>query len=273
MGVMFSVGKASGPTKGRCALAVLVAVLFVPLAGLAAANPQKAPFPIPSTITPKAQALITLTTQALGGQAFLKWKTLTTKGRAFAIQEGQTAGFEPFRSTVEPPDKRRLSYGSGHPVTLINNGDEGWQVDQYGMIHQKSSDIEEWKTANRYSLDNILRYVIHEKGILAEDDGTDFIENRPARVLEISDARQTQIKLYIEQGTGLPLQVTYQMLDPNTQEQREYTDVYSDYLPVQGIQTPMHVTRYEDGDRVAEIFRTSARYDDPVPPNFFELPQ
>jgi hypothetical protein len=263
------VGKAKLHGKARRA-PVLFLSLFVLHVNLAAAKPQEMAPPVPTTITPKAQALLKRTIQALGGQAFLQWKTLTTKGHVYALEEGQTSGFAPFQSTVEPPDKRRFSYGSGHPVTLINNGDEGWQIDQYGMIHQKPSDIERWKTANRYSLDNILRYLIHEKDILAEDEGTDFIENQPARVLEILDSRQSEIKIYIDRETSLPVQVTYHLIDPKTQEPKEYTDVYSDYQTFQGIQTPMHVTRYEDGERVAEIFRTSAVYEAPHPPDFFE---
>jgi hypothetical protein len=273
MEATYSVGKTRTRREvGRVSKAVLAVSLFA-CAGFAAQKPQPSNPPIPTTITPKAQALINRVIQTLGGQAFLHWKTLETKGRVFEIQEGETAGYAPFRSTVEPPDKRRFSYGSGHPVTLINNGDEGWQIDQYGTIHQKPSDIRRWQLANRYSLDNILRYLIHERGLLAEDEGTDFINNQPARVLEILDSRQAQIKIYLDQETDLPLEVAYHVVDSVSQEPRDYTDVYSDYQVYQGIRTPTHVTRYADGDRVAEVFRTSVSYDAPHPADFFEPSQ
>ncbi len=261
------------PSKIRGAWQVLAALTLVACAGFAAQKPQSSNPPIPTTITPKAQDLLNQTIQALGGQAFLHWKTLSTKGRVFMIQQGQTAGFAPYQSTIEPPDKRRFRYGSGHPVTLINNGDQGWQIDQYGMVHQKLSDIRQWKLANRYSLDNILRYLVHESGLLAQDAGVDFVNNQPVRVLEILDSRQAKIKIYLDQDTGLPIQVSYHVVDPGTQQPTDYTDVDSDYQRVQGIQTPMHLTRYKDGDRIEEVFRSKADYDASHPADFFKPAQ
>src|ERR1039458_502941 len=56
-------------------------------------KPQQPPAPsLPSRVDPKAQQLIDRTIRALGGQAFLNSKTLTTKGRVYSIQDETTAG-------------------------------------------------------------------------------------------------------------------------------------------------------------------------------------
>src|SRR2546429_274662 len=83
----------------------------------------------PPIINPKAKELLDKCIQALGGDAFLRFKSLTTRGRTFAIEDEQTAGLAPFESFVLYPDKRRFSYGKKKPVILINDGDKQWELD------------------------------------------------------------------------------------------------------------------------------------------------
>jgi hypothetical protein len=224
-----------------------------------------------SQIDPQAQALLDRAVQALGGQAFLNTKSLTTRGRIFAIADGATAGFAPFDSTVEYPEKRRFSYGKGSkPVILVNDGERGWELDRYGLIRQPPEQIRRWRVANRYSLENLLRRVIYEPGLLIQDGGVDFVENLPAHAVEITDAKQVRVKLYLHKTTFLPIRITYRVQNPETHERDEFADVYGDYRKFQEIQTPMHITRFLNDERFSEVFRTAAEYNASYPPNYFE---
>ena len=91
-------------------------------------------------------------------------------------------------------------------------------------------------------------------------------------VVEIIDASQVPIKLYVNRVSLRPVRVTYQVLNPQSQEQDEYADDYSDYQVIQGIATPMHIGRFVNDERVAEIFRSSARYDENYPASYFSQP-
>ncbi len=72
---------------------------------------QTAPAPPPARIDAQARQILDRVLQALGGQAFLNARSLTSRGRAFFFQDGNTAGMEPFVSQVVYPDKRRFTYG------------------------------------------------------------------------------------------------------------------------------------------------------------------
>lgn len=233
-----------------------------------AQKPAAPPAP-PPRIDAKAQELLDKTIQALGGQAFLQAKSLTTRGRIFAISEDMTSGFAPFESTVEFPDKRRFSYGKDKPVILLNDGDRGWEVDRYGLIDQPAEQLRRWRISVRYGYENVLRQLLHEPGVLAQGGGTDFVDNLPARIVEITDARQVHVGLYLHALTFLPIRLTYRLQNPQTQEWEEYADVYSDYRPAQGIQTPMHIGRLRNGERYSEVFRTFAEYNTAHPPDYF----
>lgn len=223
-----------------------------------------------SRIDPKAQALLDRAIQALGGAAFLRFKTMTTTGRIYSISEEATSGLEVFQSAVDYPDKRRFSYGKKKPVILINNGDRAWELDRFGLTHQLPEQIRRWKLSTRYGLENLLRLHIREPGVLIQEGGVDFVDDVPTRVLEIIEAEGAQARLYLHQQTFLPVRIDYKSRDPRTREWDEFTDVYGDYQNIQGIRTPMHIGRFVNGERVSEIFRRTARYDEDYPAGYFE---
>ena len=243
-----------------------------PAAAAPAGQSATAPAPpaLPVVIDPKAQQFLDRCIQALGGDAFLTSKTLTTRGRTYSIHDEKTAGMAPFQSWFQYPDKRRFSYGKEKPVILINDGDRGWHLDQFGQFEQDKAQIQSWQLVTRYNLENVLRLRIHEPGALVQDGGVDFVDNLPAHVLEAFDAQHTHLKIYLNTKNFRPIRISYRIRNPQTQDFDDYSDVYSDYLPYEGIQTAMHTARLVNDERVSETFRTFAHYNDPYPPEYFQ---
>jgi len=273
----FSVGNRNITVMGIMARATCLAMLT--LAGPAASHgaqqapAQKSSTVLPSRISPKAQEILNHAIQALGGPAFLNFKNVSTSGRVFGFSYGKMASVYPYKSTYAPPDKRRFTYGKGKPVTLINNGNEGWELDKYGLVHQLPEKVRQWEIANRYSLTNLLRRVIKEGGVLILDHGVDFVANQPSYVIEIFDARNVRIQLYLRKPNFLPLRVTYRIQNSTTQDWDEYVDEYSDYQAFDGIMTPMNIDRQLNGERVGAVYRNKARYNVNVPANYFHPPR
>ncbi len=263
----FSVGKNKKGLLGILTCACLISIAW---SGASLSAQQKPATPLPSRISPKAQELLNKAIQALGGPAFLNFKNVYTTGRVYAFSYGQMAGLEPFKSTYEPPDKRRFTYGKGKPVTLINNGEKAWELDQYGQTSQLPKQVQAWKIANRFGLDNLFRTLIKENGVLILDHGVDFVSNRPAYVIDIFDSQNDRIQLYLRRSDYLPLRVTYRLQNPRADDWDEYVDDYSDYQRFDGIMTPMSIIRTLNGERIGAIYRNTARYNQDVPANYFE---
>lgn len=234
---------------------------------------QAATDSLPSRISPKAKRILNHTIQALGGQAFLNFKTLSTTGRIFVFYTGRMGRVEPFRNTYQPPDKRRLTYGKGKPVTLINNGAQAWEQGQYGLVHQLPGLVRQWKIANHYGLVNLFRSVIREKGVLVLDHGVDFVANRPVYVLNIFTPQNIRIRLDIHHTTYLPLRVSFRLQNPVTQDWEDYAVDYSNYQRFNGIMTPMNILRRRNGERIRAIYRDRVTYNRNVPANYFQRPR
>lgn len=256
----------------RLGAVTLLGVCYLILAGAVASfgAQQKAEPELPSRISPQAQALLNRTIQALGGPAFLNYTTLSTTGHVFAYLYGQRAGYTRFKSVFEPPNMQRFSYGKGRPVILINNGDQAWELSRLGRLHQNPKQKRDWEIANRYRLDNLLRYRIHETGVLILVGRVDFVGNQNVDTIDIIGAQDVHVHLYIHRTTYLPVRVAYRVQNPNNREWEDYTDNYSDYQTFQGIETAMHIGRYRDGERISEIFRSNVRYNETLPPNIFK---
>jgi hypothetical protein len=270
------VGKSKEKVLGiiKYAACIWMMAIFVPAATFDAQQaPAQSLSPLPSRISPKAQELLDHAIQALGGPAFLNYKNVSTTGRVFAFSNGEMVGVEPYKSTYEAPDKRRFTYGKGKPVTLINNGDQAWEVDQYGLTHQLPEQVRQWKIANHYSIDNLLRTIVRQNGVLVLDHGVDFVANQPVYVIDITDAENAQLHLYLRKDNYLPLRVTYRVQNSTTQDWDDYADDYSDYQRFDGIMTPMNIGRSENGDRIGQVYKNKASYNVDIPANYFEPPR
>ncbi len=266
--------------RGTASTAGGIAVTCALLNMTWAAAQNQAPLPAtpaqavrPSIIDPKARQTLDQCLAALGGPAFLSFKTLTTRGRMFTISDETTTGLAPFQNWMQYPDKRRISYGKSKPVVAVFSGNEGWEIDQYGVMALAVEEVRRWAQSNRYSLENLLRLRINEPGILVQPAGVDFIENRAVTLLDVIDARQTHIRIYLDKKSLLPSRISYRLANPKTGDQDEYADGYSDYQTFGGISTPMHITRFLNDERVSEIFRNTAQYNEEYPPSYFEQPK
>jgi hypothetical protein len=240
--------------------------------GAAQAGAPSNPSTLPVRIEPKAQQILDRTIQALGGAAFLNAKTLTTHG---TLGSGGGGGIVYFDSQVQFPDKRRLTYGlakKGKPIVVINNGDQGWEIDRMGTVNLDSDDIRSWRFNNQYSLENIFRLRIHEPGTLVQTAGVDFVDNVTVNVLDMVDARQTQVKLYLSTQTGLPVQISYRKWNAEINDWDEYSDIYGNYATYQGITVPKQISHLRNDRRVSEVFRDSAVFNETYPPGIFEDP-
>lgn len=245
-------------------LVLFAAVLSRPLAAQQAAPPK-----LPRRVDPQAQQIIDRAIRAMGGEIFLRARSLTTKGRTFSIRDETTSGVAPFESYVVYPDKRRFSYGKTLPVVLINNGEKGWEIDRYGLIDQPVEQVRRWVASNRYSVENLLRLRVNDPGVLIQARGGDFVDNVPTQVIEITEPGEPTVRVDFVRRTSLPLRITYRVRNPKTGEDDEFSDSYVDYKDFDGIWTPMHITRYMNGDRVGETFRNTAKYNEEYPANYF----
>ncbi|MFQ5664490.1 MAG: hypothetical protein ACE5HL_11740 [Terriglobia bacterium] len=246
---------------------LVMALLAVMLTASGAAAAQETE-PLPGAT--KAQEILDRTIEALGGETFLAVRDITRRGRLYSFSRGQLASpGDRFLDYVKFPGKERLELGKKGKIVYVNDNDQGWELDRQGVREQTPEQIERFQEGNRRDLEYLLRVRVQQERMQLYYLGREFADNRRVQVLELVDERNDSIKLLIDARTYLPSQMRYREREPLSGEWVETVEYYGKYVAVQGIQTPMQLTRERNGLRTLEVHFEEVKYNTGVPDTLF----
>ena len=282
----------------RLALLLLVSGLAYGQAG--EAPPPRAPLPAaPSTSVNmndsesahKARALLDQAVAALGGQAYLTYKSRSESGRYYALHHGRTDSTGlPYNYFLEYPDKDRFEVialkdihvipgtidiggvKSGHKVdlVLIHNGDQGYEISYKGTAAQDKLDLQNYLRRRRHSVEWVFRKWINDPTVALFYDGLTIVDSKPADGVTLLNSQDDSVSVWLDQSTHYPIKISYSWRDPKDKQKNVEEEVYDHYKPEQGIMTPHSITRYFNGESSQQRFIYTAKYNLDLPDTLFE---
>ena len=270
-------------------------VCLVILLGLAAANGRLAAAQggqdlLPEQSAAKAKAILQQVISALGGRAFLNVRDSDCTGRLAQFgHSGQLMGNTPFRELWLLPAKNhveyitkgqhniagyllgadRLSIVQGGVLITVFDGDRGWILDKSGVSSQPEGVIKSFAEQVKSGMNNMLRSRMDEDGVEFRYAGTDLVDLKEAEWIEISDRDHRAVRMAVEKSTYLPLRWVVATRDPETRERTEIATSYTQFISVDGVQTPLSVSRAQDGRQVSQVFFTGCKYNSNLSPQLF----
>ena len=216
---------------------------------------------MPEQSAAKAKQFLQAAIQALGGPTYLNVHDSTCTGNISQFDHsGSLTGFGKFIDYSIPPDKERQENIPKRNLIEVYNGKKGWVLDRGGVSEAPPSDLAEFQEDNLKDIDNILRHRIHEPGMAFRYAGPDIVQLKQADWVELTDSDNRTIRIAFAEATHLPIQETADSRDPKTQLESHETDVFSDYHPIQGIQTAFQLERDRNGVKVFQAFFASCDY-------------
>jgi len=214
-----------------------------------------------AAIEDKPRQILEQTIQALGGQQFLNVRDMVREGRIYGFDRGELSSpGDKFLNYVKFRGKERVEFGKKGQIVYLNNNEEGWELDKQGVRDQTPESIETFREGLRRDLDYVLRFRLQEEPVQLYYLGTEFVDNRRAHAIEMVDEGQESLVLYIDARTFLPVQVRYRHRDVLSGEFVEVVEYYGKWISVQGVQTPMAVSRERAGRRYFEAYFTEVKY-------------
>lgn len=241
-------------------------VLAIFLAGAASvrspqAAAQNAPVLMPEQSAAKAKQILQQAIQGLGGSSFLDVRDLTCTGRLSQFgHSGELEGFQSFVNYAQPPTKARTENLPQRNIIEVYNGDKGWTLDRGGVADAPPIDLATYESNTEKELDNILRHRIQEPGMIFRYAGADVVDLHQVDWVELVDSQDRTIRIAFDQVSHLPLRKVIELRDPATGLRTEEIEYYSNFHPLDGIQTPFQITRERNRIKIYQVFFEGCQY-------------
>jgi hypothetical protein len=216
---------------------------------------------MPAESAAKAKEILQQAIQALGGSAYLNLRDVTCEGRLSQFgHAGELNGFEKFVDYTIPPFKDRTENLPKRNIVEVMNGDKGWTLDRGGVSEASGADLARFQEDTKKDLDYILRSRIKEPNMIFRYAGPDIVDLRQVDWVELVDSDNRTIRIAISQSTHLPVRKIVDTRDANTRMKTDEVEYYSNFHPIDGIETPFQITRERNHIKIYQVFFDKCEY-------------
>ena len=218
--------------------------------------------------------------EALGGDA---WRNRTDyfasgqsgtfyKGTAnpYVTQFEQYVRLDPFGERLIIVSKQgALIPTTKRDVAVIWTADKGYEVTYKGKKELPEKDVQDFILYRNHSIDTVMLHWLKQPGVLISYLGTELVERKVADRVSILTASNDGVTIDLDEYTHLPISLTFQWRDPTYKDYNTELQQYDDYHPIDGVMTPLTLTRYHNGDMTTQVYLKEVRYNVHFPDDLF----
>ena len=261
-------------------------LVCAPVWAQAADLPSAAPpTPAGQTDTERGQTLIREMIAALGGDAWLHRTSIQTEGRTSTFFHGQPNPYiTEFHDLVRLPgsgqpeaerigfltDKSMIFPGKKIDVVQIWKDGHGYEITYKGQTDLPKDQVDDYYRRRAHSIEEVVNTWIHAPGVMILSEGSGMVERHLVDKVTVLTDSNDAVTLELDAATHLPLRRTFQWRNPQFKDFDEEAETYDDYHTIQGLPTPLNITRYHNGDMTAQRYLTKVEYSVPATPDLFD---
>jgi hypothetical protein len=223
--------------------------------------------------------------RALGGERFLSMNDRVERGRAYSFYREKLSGlsratiYTRYLSNTEEgipgfvAVRERQAFGKDEDTAVLFTETDAWEITFRGARPMPQATIDRFRDSTLRNVFYILRQRLKEKGLIVEAMGSEVFDNQPVDMVDITDASNRVVTVYIHRSTHLPVKQIYARRDPATRDRFEEVTVFSKYRDVGGgVQWPFSILRTRDGEKIYEMFSESVMINQGLTDERFSLP-
>ena len=220
----------------------------------------------------KAKQVLDDMIRALGGEAYLNIRTMTSEGRSYSFWQGRPSGMGVvFWRFWEWPDKDRMELTKQRDVVELYVGDKGYEITYKGTGTQDPKQIADYLRRRDHSLENVIRKWLFALGTMILYSGTAIVEQNLADEITVLNKDNDSVTISVDPRTHLPVRKTFSYRDPLDRLKDDDTDIFSNYRLVQGINTPFSTVLMLNGEMRSQRFITNVTYNTDLAASLFEV--
>jgi hypothetical protein len=259
-------------------LPVVVLLLFL-FCAEAFAQQEQAGKPSPEN-TAKAEAILNRAIEVVGGDAYLKIKTVIGRGFFTTFQDGMSQLPARFVDYISYPDKERTEFtGGGIRTIQTNTGETGWLYDggTKTLSDMKGEQIKAFTRSMRTSVENVLR------GWWKKENATlSYVGRREAGLARRNETVRVTypdgfwVEYEFAAKEGLPAKVIYKTTrtraDSDETEEVTEEDRLAKPITIAGITAPWVIDHFINGIQTSRIGYEAIEYNALLADSLFAKP-
>lgn len=226
----------------------------------------------PDTNDPQAgRKLLDKMVEALGGQAWLNRTDYSATGQAgtfyksaanpYVTQFERYVRLQPFGERNIIVSKQGVFIPTTkRDVAIIWTTDKGYEVTYKGKKELPEKEVTEFFLYENHSLDIVMLNWLKQPGILITYEGTELLDRKIADKVSILTTTNDGVTLDLDENTHLPISLTFQWRDPTYRDFNTEIQQYDDYHAIEGVMTPLTLTRLHNGDMTSQVYLKEVRY-------------
>lgn len=236
---------------------------------------QPSPPPPPVTNDERAEAILQRAIAALGGQAYLNVRTVSSRGNFSQFQEGRPLPPSTFVDYLVFPDRERTEFRTPTGrIIQTNTGSTGWIYDGAARVIRdlRPEQAADFRITLRTSVDNILRGWWRGEGARLS-----YVGRREAGLARRNEAvRLTYpdgftIEFEFGAQDALPAKSRYTRRNREGEEAAE-EDRFLQYVVIEGVRVPLVIDHYRAEVQTSRINYVNVEFNRPVPDSLFARP-
>lgn len=193
-----------------------------------------------------------------GGVArFVQWKRYADGPQAEAVR----TEFVTYRGMIEPGTVRQVAH--------LWEGRQGYEFTFKGRTTLPEKQVADYWRRQDHSLEKVMRDWVKAPGTVILYSGSGERDRRPVDKVSILTESNDAVTLELEQGTHLPLQRSFEWRNEQFKDHDLEEEVYGDWRLFDGVETPMNLTEYHNGDMVSQTFIKKVKYNEAVSADLF----
>ncbi len=219
--------------------------------------------------------------EALGGAAWLGRTDYSATGQAgtfyksaanpYVTQFERYVRLQPFGERTIIVSKQGVFIPTTkRDVAEIWTTDKGYEVTYKGKKELPEKDVTEFFLYQGHSLDTVMLTWLKQPGVLINYLGTELVDRKVADKVSILTASNDGVTLDLDEFTHLPINLTFQWRDPTYKDFNTEVQDFDDYHPIEGVMTPLTLTRFHNGDMTSQVYLKEVHYNVHFPPNLFD---
>lgn len=218
---------------------------------------------------------------ALGGDAWLNRTDWISYGKGATFYKSQpnpyVSEFEEY-TRAQPFGVRLIIVSkqgvfiptTKRDVAVVWTLDNGYEVTFRGKKELPKDEVEDYQRRRAHTLDVVVKDWLRQPGVMVTYEGTGLVGRRLADKVSILTASNDEVTIALDESNHRPLNRTFQWRDATYKDYDTDEEQYDNYQPVQGIMTPLTITRLHNGDTVSQRYLTKVVYNSNLSADLFD---